>query len=396
MWWAVTKKFDYSLIRPADILVLNLQLSRFLEPVLDGTNFLNVDLANPFLSLQPRFLWYLIFQRPSRSRLARWIIAVTKTSRAKAVLAMDNFNVGHHHRQKRLLLDELSAAMRKTSVIAIQHGQELRRLPIQGQKSEVVNLCWGNWVARHFPTFGRTEGRFHVVGPLVDSLYREIRPQTITKDVEIVLISTVKDESWWGPEIGDRRMGYEILVEHLKRYLETRKVRCCIALTIDRDQNPSINEAELEKKWFSDRFGTSVEFSDPTKFLGDERYTDGNQRQPRYVKERYSTYFLCDRAKLTLGMSSTVLWESFGRGNKVLSVNSSKNSAYDFPIPGPWSLIDADYDEFEKRVDYLLNLPTEEWDTLSIAARNDLVYLDATESSYLKIRKFIFDEIAAS
>lgn len=386
-------KLSLERIPKSDVLVLNLHLSQFLLHALEGINYSSVDLAIPTVILRPKFIFHLIFQSRGRSRLARWLVALSRSSGSKVIIAMDNFNVGHHHPEGMLLLDELSELLPEVSILAVQHGQELRRRAIVDEKSLVTLLSWGAWTAENFPRFGRSEQHFSVVGPLVDGLYRSVRPTGISKDISLVIVSTVKDETWWGNEVGERRQGYEVLIAYLAKFLNQNKLRAFVALTIDRDQNQSVDEAILEKNWFVERLGDLVEFSDPTKYFGNEELIGTKQKAPSYVKERYSTYYLCDRSVLTVGMSSTVLWESFGRGNKILSVNTTNNSSYDFPVPGVWSLVGADYKTFDERMNYLLRLTEEEWRRLSRESQTHLVHYDPTEPPHMKIRNFVVQAI---
>jgi hypothetical protein len=162
-------------------------------------------------------------------------------------------------------------------------------------------------------------------------------------------------------------------VKYLKSFLESTGIVPYIALTIDRDQNSEQDESLLERQWFINRLGESLVFSDPKLFFGRMAHSVGQTREPLHVKERYSTYYLCDTSKVTLGMTSSVLWESFGRGNKVLAVNLTDNATFDFPIPGIWSMKQPTYNEFENRLQELLQMSDEQWEQVSREARNHLM-----------------------
>ena len=207
------------------------------------------------------------------------------------------------------------------------------------------------------------------MGSLIDGLYRSVRPIEIRKDVAICFVSTVKGKEWWGAETGERRKGYEILAEQLARFARENSFGIHVALTIDRDQFEP-GDADLERKWFTERFGSNVTFTVPSAMSGVQGVAFEGRTDPTYIRERYGTYFLCDRSNLTVGMASSVLWESFGRGNKLLAVNNTDNPIYDFPISGVWSMRRPSYDEFSERLHTLLTMADSEW--LSVSNRDQI------------------------
>ncbi len=272
----------------------------------------------------------------------------------------------------RTLFDDVLSQVPDLNVFLIQHGQELRRFPINRPKKEATLFCWGNWTSRNFPQFGRKEQHFIAVGALIDGLYRAIRPSVVAKDVPICFVSTVKGKTWWGSGMDERRRGYEALAKFTRQFIDETSLSVNVALTIDRDQY-GVNDAESERKWFLERLGNSIQFTEPSLLFGDQNFSDHGRQTPRYVKERYASYFLSDRAELTLGMTSSVLWESFGRGNKVLAVNLTDNEIYDFPIPGIWSMRQPSYQAFVERMQRLLTMPQVDWLDMTREARFDLI-----------------------
>jgi hypothetical protein len=341
--------------------------------VLWDVAFLKFDTQARRVTLRPKFIYWLLRYWQNGSRLAAWIAATSQATGARVILGMDNFDLNQHSKSGPTLYEELGRIIPGVEILSIQHGQELRRFTPGNQKKHVKLLCWGDWVSENYPKFGRTEDEFVSVGALVDGLYRRERPLKIDKNVEICFISTIKEESWWGAVIGERRAGYEALVMYLKNFSERTGMVPHIALTIDRDQNSEQDETSLERQWFIERLGENLIFSNPKLFFGLTAPTIGQTREPLHVKERYSTYYLCDTSRVTLGMTSSVLWESFGRGNRVLAVNLTDNPIYDFPIPGIWSMRQPTYSEFENRLQELLHMPDEQWERDSREARNHLM-----------------------
>jgi len=353
-------KFAWRLPETCDVLLLQGHLSEFLHHSLTGIKYRDLDLEKRLIYMHPRFLVALGRSLLRVSRLAASVSAVAECSKAQVIIGMDNFDLSQHNQGGETLFAELARANPRLKILSVQHGQELRRYPLGQPRKNVTLLCWGNWVADHFPKMGRTEDTFVPVGPLVDSLYRAVRPSVIDKDVDICFVSTIKGPEWWGEVINQRREGYEKLTQYLRRFASRHRVSLHVAMTIDRDQNKE-NEVDHERRWFLERLGPAVSFTEPRLMFGTAVSLDAPNREPSHVKERYSTYYLCDRSKVTLGMTSSVLWESFGRANRTLAVNLTDNEIYDFPIPGIWSMRQPSYEEFESRLLELLHMSDDEW-----------------------------------
>jgi hypothetical protein len=375
-------------IQSADVLFLESRLSPFLRRALHGFEVVELNLNHPTLYLRPGFLIAIARHLRRASRLAAWIAAVVECTGSKVLVGMDNFDLNQHTAGGETLFEELGRLLPAVSILSIQHGQELRRFSAGRPKKRVTLLCWGSWVADRYPQFGRNEQSYVPVGPLVDGLYRAIRPKHIIKDVDLCFVSTVKGPEWWGSVIGERQSGFEILASYLRRYSNRHSLIPHIALTIDRDQNGE-DEYPHERQWFLDRLGENIRFTEPKLIFGTSDASDASHRSPEYVKERYSTYYLCDRSEVTLGMTSSVLWESFGRGNKVLAVNCTNNEAYDFPIPGPWSMRQPSYSEFEARLREIQTMSDADWQKVSREARLYLIHQDSQTSPHDAINREI-------
>jgi hypothetical protein len=324
--------------------------------------------------VRPRYVALLIFYWARTTRMAALLCARIESQQIRILIGMENYDKFNRMGDtSRTILEDVTEQIPELRAFLVQHGQELRRFPTDRKTKRVVLFCWGEWAARNYRSFGRNEASFIPTGALIDGLYRSIRPAEIPRDVGICYVSTVKEPTWWGAEIGERRAGFEKLTQYVATYMGSAKSDVHVALTIDRDQNREEDESKLERKWFLDRLGESIQFTEPSLLFGDQNFTDHGRQTPRYVKERYASYFLSDRAEITLGMTSSVLWESFGRGNKVLAVNLTDNPIYDFPISGIWSMRQPTYEQFAARMRELLAMPQHDWLELTREARFDLI-----------------------
>lgn len=366
-----------------DLLVIEAVRSPQVLSVCDGLKYEAYSLSERILILRFRYLFYLLWFGTRTHRMAALLCARVRSQDIRLAVSMENhdkFNKMDSKRPKRnkrrdpnrTLFDDVLSQVPELNLFLIQHGQELRRFSTVRPTKSATLFCWGDWTARNFPLFGRNEQFFISVGALIDGLYRAIRPQVEVKDVPICFVSTVKGKSWWGSEIDERRSGYEELTAYLRRFSNETSLSVNIALTIDRDQYGA-EDAESERQWFRHRLGNSIQFTDPVLLFGDQDFDDHGRRTPRYVKERYASYFLSDRAQLTLGMTSSVLWEAFGRGNKVLAVNPTDNPVYDFPIVGIWSMRKPTYGQFVKRIQQIMAMRQDQWLDVTRDARFDLI-----------------------
>ena len=381
-------RLRFGLPERSKALLIQGHLSPYLDRALSGIKYSNLDLSDRTVWLHPKYLLQLARYSLTHSRLAAMVLANIACREVAVVLAMDSFDLSQHTHGGASLFEEITSGNTKVKAFLIQHGQELRRLPTSCTQKNVVLLCWGNWVADNFPKFGRREKEFKTVGALIDGFYRESRPTEIEKDVDIAFVSTIKGPEWWGNDVGERRAGYEKLTMYLRDFMARHDCAVRVGLTIDRDQNEG-DEVLQERRWFLQRLGSRIEFTEPSLVFGDSVSPAGLRRVASNVKERFGTYFLCDRAWVTLGMSSSVMWESFGRGNKILAVNLTDNQIFDFPIPGRWSLRQPSYQEFETRLLELIEMSQDEWIRQTDKARRYLMHYDDSCPPHCSINREI-------
>lgn len=84
-------------------------------------------------------------------------------------------------------------------------------------------------------------------------------------------------------------------------------------------------------------------------------------------EESHVSYKNLFQSKIGVCVSSTLLWEAIGCGNKILSCNFTGLELFDFPIEGMCSLKECDYETFEKRVLKILEIDASEYfESLSV------------------------------
>lgn len=383
--------------RQGNVVTLNAQRSEYLSRALNGLGVVDYVPSNRIIILRPMYFFWLLWYLPQTERIAANLAAFIRSSRIPVLVTMDFQDIQLPTANKRVsLLEEVSRLVKQTEFFSVQHGQELRRFSPVGHNGlkRVTLLCFGDWVSRNFPQFGRREYQYLPVGSLINSSYLQCRPRNIQKSNDLVLISTVKDDSWWGSEVGERRQGFEKLVSFIRTYCSENHITPLVALTTRRDQNPHVDEVEIERNWFSERLDGSVLFTSPELVFGGRSEEDETNINPQSLHERFSSYFACDESQLTIGMSSTSLWESFARGNKILAVNFTNNPIYDFPFSGLWSICQPTYNQFLHRLSEIFAMDDLAWEEVTRPFREQLIRSDDSETAGHRVRNIVRDAVA--
>jgi hypothetical protein len=162
-----------------------------------------------------------------------------------------------------------------------------------------------------------------------------------------------------------------------------------VALTVDRSIQNGEDQARLEREYFVARFGNECFFPDTSRSFGGLVTNEENDAFAESNKMRFSSYVLSDACELTIGATGSTLWESFGRGNRLLAVNLTDDPAFDFPIPGPWAMRQPSYESFSARCDELRNMSEEEYLRLSATARRDLIYHDEGDRPAARLLRLV-------
>ncbi len=93
---------------------------------------------------------------------------------------------------------------------------------------------------------------------------------------------------------------------------------------------------------------------------------------------------------MAVALDSTVAWEMFGFGCKVLFCNFGSDSNYDFPVDGVWSLRQpVGFAEFAERLDLIRAMSTDGYWELSSEAREYVMHVDPAAPAHLALRAII-------
>ncbi len=375
---------------PGELVVWRGSESHHLRDVVMPLSPVVYDPADREIFLTPRFLCsFLGFWMKTQSPQQAATIAFLRLAKTRVICMMENFDIGPLNRDGLRWSRVFRHHLPNVQLLKIQHGLELRRLPHPTSHYGTLAV-WGQYSADWYPSFGRDESSFVVVGSLKDSRYRTLRRETPLAGLDaICIVSTVKSDEWWGPARTVRRLGYDALMEYVAKFATDEGQAIAVALTIDRDDNCDSGESDLERNYFTSRLGQDVFFPDVSKRLGglaEERNDDEGQGSNA---DRFSTYALTDSCKLTIGAASSVLWEAFGRGNRILAVNLTDDDSLDFGLPGPWFLKQPSFEQFSARCRELMAMTDEEYRDLSEKARQYLMYFNPEDLPEARILQLV-------
>ena len=357
-------KFDVLLLRSGYIIPL--------EPHCTPYSVVDIEQGTREIVFSPKFLWDLARLIIRHGRNGAVLGAYARFFRVAAVVSYDNIQGGW---------DWASSLQRP--MISVQHGM---RQMAEGQANEVVEsnvvfLSWGMLQVDDYRQ-GRTPlqpNSSHLrepietrpIGSLRDSLYRSLGYRGEAKKGRLCLISQFKGLDGHGlTKPTERQRNIDLLIEHLGRYVASRNLELVVALYSDR---PGLLAQEIA--WYRDKFGSSCTFNDPSV--------------------DYATYKTTDDCEMSFGIHTSVLWEVFGRGRKMLACNYTGDQVFEFPVDGPWFLKHGSYEDFEQRVDQLRAMSEEEYTSLVGEKAHYLISYSSDLPTHEAIASVIGEHVAA-
>lgn len=267
-------------------------------------------------------------------------------------------------------------------MISVQHG--MRQLANDRSDSlvstNVIFLSWGKlqhdeYMERRTPlppnsSHLRVPLQTKPVGSLRDSMYRAVDYHGSRQAGRLCLISQFKGLDGHGLTLPtQRQQNIDLLIEHLGRYVETRGLELIVALYSDRPES-----LRQEIDWYREKLGDRCTFNDPSV--------------------DFATYKTTDDCEMSFGIHTSVLWEVFGRGQKMLACNYTGDHVFEFPIEGPWYLKGGTYDDFEQRVDWLRSLTIGEFQRLVGEKSTYLISYSRELPTHEAIREMIRQQVA--
>jgi len=327
------KKFDVLLLRSGFVTPL--------EPHCEPYSVVDIEQGTREIVLHWKFLWDLLRLLPRHGRNGAVLGAYARFYNVASVVSYDNIQGGW----------DWASSLRRP-MISVQHGmRQLSNDRVALTKpANVIFLSWGELQVDDYAqgrnplppnsSHQRIPKKIKPIGSLRDSMYRAIDYRGEARLGRLCLISQFKGLDGHGLTLPtERQRNIDLLIEHLRRYVERRDLELVIALYSDR---PEALKQEIE--WYRGKFGSRCTFNDPSV--------------------EFATYKTTDDCEMSFGVHTSVLWEVFGRSRKMLACNYTGDQVFEFPIDGPWYLKSGTYEEFERRVDDLRAMSSDDYRSL--------------------------------
>jgi surface carbohydrate biosynthesis protein len=278
------------------------------------------------------FLFFFLYLIKEKNIRTSFCLAVLKVIKPKLVLTwVDNSKLFH----------SLSQKYKSAKFLAIQNGNRLidRDVNIYNSNMVIEELAvFGDYEIELFKSRNLIIKKFHSIGSLRDSLYRDLNYLQKKIKFDICFVSQIRPNL--AELFPEQVRGLEILANYLYRYVLTKNLTLCICMQTDSKTNSNLYE--YEKNWHKVRFGERAIICENHR--GD-----------------YQGYKILDSAKVSVGLHSTMLRELAGRGGKVLACNYTGDRNYDFQLPGILSTSEISYEVFESKLSNLLKLDSDEY-----------------------------------
>jgi len=107
-------------------------------------------------------------------------------------------------------------------------------------------------------------------------------------------------------------------------------------------------------------------------------------------QNNYSSYLGLFQSKLAVGAQSTLLRDKIGCKEKILSTSIDNEGLFEFPVKGICNLKNLDYSDFEKRMNLILSMSSEDYFAKIDEPINNLIEFDKKFSAIDKIITELF------
>lgn len=230
-------------------------------------------------------------------------------------------------------------------------------------------VCFGAHEKDLYSRFGHAVDQYHCWGSVRAADYASRRAKTDAFQYELCIVSQ-RFAGFASPPKLLRELPRVLnaLYEAAARYVREKNISACVAMRTNDDE---------ERRYFMRIFEGRVDIIENDQAA-------------------YSTYAAIDRSNVSLAMDSTVAWEMFGLGAKILLCNLGADPNYDFPVPGIWALRQPDFAALSSRLDRLREMPQSEYLQASTLARDYVMHVDPQRPAHVILRESILSSIESA
>lgn len=306
----IIKKVNFRLSRPdCKVLVVKSRHSGVFESSLIGLPTFTTDLTDPTFFLSVSFFWKCVTSLKSNSRDVAYLLALIQYLQPAVVISTDALVT----KNRRSMLHELSERIKSSKFISVPHGSYQKGYefhPIDSKtgnelqfESDVILTSIGKRDFKTYNRWGLNHKRIVPIGLLSNSIYlRDRLTAPVEKRFQICIVEHLGDPSKNHLPLQEKALeAFETLCEFVDRYALMNQIGITIALRpTSKSLFDSDGEIDWVIDWFRDKFKSEITFTDSST--------------------NFATHMASDESELTVGVDSTALLESMGRGNKVLTI----------------------------------------------------------------------------
>ena len=306
----IIKKLNFRFRRPdCKVLVVKGRHSGVIQSSLIGLPTFAADLTVPTIFLSVSFLRDCLSYLKSNSRDVAYLLALIQHLQPAVVISTDALVTMN----RRSMLHELSERIKSSKFISVPHGSYQKGYefhPTDSEtgkelqfESEVILASIGNGDLKTYNRWGLKHKRIVPIGLLSNAIYlRDRLAAPVEKRFQICVVEHLGDPSKNHLPLQKKAMEtFETLCEFVDRYALRNQIGITIALRpTSKSLFDSDGEIDWVVNWFRDKFKSEITFTDSSK--------------------NFATHMASDESELTVGVDSTALLESMGRGNKVLTI----------------------------------------------------------------------------
>ena len=371
-------KIKYGVPKDLNIVVYNYDSMNQLQYILEDKKFIILDfrlvaIKEIYFSFK---LFLMIFSNLFRFRLSKnYFYSILKIINPKIVITATGNHTIFYELAK--LLDE------KIDFIAVQNARrsDFERNDYDFKKKIIPKnlnpetyiphfFCFGQYEIDHASFFNININKFYKVGSINTSNFfyylKKNRKKIDKNKFDLCLISEAQYDDDKRYAADGVEEGYGLMANYTAKFAKKFNHKFVFAA----------KRYKYSKLYSADLFKLEMNFF--------KRYMDKDNFE--YLLENinpkenfFSSYSAIFQSKVAVGTQSTLLRDKIGVGEKILSCNLTGLKIQDFPVNGICTINNCSYEQFEQRLNEIMNISIEEYFNKIDKDKN---YLMEFKSSY--------------
>lgn len=377
--WLKSAKFKWQSAERTDIVIFDVTNIDYLKPLCGNSKIAELAIPEQEVALSIGVICKMaaLLSRGAGLQTAYYAARIFAMRPAIVITFIDNSD---------LFYRVAKACHPAIRFLAIQNAARYDILELAPRVARRIFLpefaCFGDFEREIYSRVGAKVGRFYPIGSLREAYYRRFRTTangpdaTAGFDYDLCVIAEASpgwDRLYPGFEDAIGR-----IAQYALRLARERGLKLVIAGKRDIDPNEqraAFHSRDAECLWY-------------------EKYIGGEIAVTPRVRDKFTTYELVSKSRLSLAMVSTALREGMSRGCRTLFCNFSGNPLWDFSIDGIWRLTEDSYEAFRDRVTTILAFSDEEYSGLSKEMARHVINNDPENPTDEYLQNLISDAVS--